>query len=324
MKSNDTFEVTVQRDFPFPAERVFDAWLDEDLVGHWFAPELGDMVRVEIDARVGGRFRLDQQRAEGIARHWGEYRQIDRPRRLVFTWCVDENEAESLVTMNIEPRDRGCRLRITHRIGMEHAKYRDRVHQGWSRMSRGVEDGLRRGPFGRRTDAATVCFERLLPGPVERVWAWLADSDKRARWLAAGDLPERPGGRFRLDFHHAGLSPETAPTPERFRAMDDGVSTTHRLLELDPPQRLAMTWDEGEGEAPSEVTFELAAEGDQVRLTITHRRLPRRLMANVAGGWHAHLAILTDKLAGRPPQPFWPVFEELEAIYTRIDPSPAT
>ncbi|CFN67405.1 Uncharacterised protein [Bordetella pertussis] len=40
---------------------------------------------------------------------------------------------------------------------------------------------------GARLDAQSIRFERLLPGPIERVWAWLADADKRARWLAGGE-----------------------------------------------------------------------------------------------------------------------------------------
>ena len=47
---------------------------------------------------------------------------------------------------------------------------------------------------GTITEAGTIRFERLLPGPIERVWAYLTESDKRAKWLAAGDMDLRPGG----------------------------------------------------------------------------------------------------------------------------------
>ena len=45
--------------------------------------------------------------------------------------------------------------------------------------------------FGIVSGAGTVRFERVLPGPVERVWAYLTESDKRAKWLAAGELEEQ-------------------------------------------------------------------------------------------------------------------------------------
>jgi uncharacterized protein YndB with AHSA1/START domain len=167
---------------------------------------------------------------------------------------------------------------------------------------------------GTITGPGTVRFERLLPGPIERVWAYLVESDKRAQWLAAGKLPQRAGAAFELRFHHASLSPHQAPAPERFRAMEGGCSGMHEVVRCEPPHLLAITW--GGGEEPSEVTFELAAEGERVRLVLTHRRLAdRKQMVNVAGGWHSHLAILEERLAGRTPPAFWPLFEGIEADY---------
>lgn len=50
---------------------------------------------------------------------------------------------------------------------------------------------------------STVRFERLLPGPVERVWAYLTESKKRATWLAAGEFDLRLGGKIELlTIHH--------------------------------------------------------------------------------------------------------------------------
>jgi uncharacterized protein YndB with AHSA1/START domain len=46
-------------------------------------------------------------------------------------------------------------------------------------------------------------LERLLPGPVERVWAYLTESEKRATWLCGGEFELRVGGRVRLEFDHA-------------------------------------------------------------------------------------------------------------------------
>lgn len=53
-----------------------------------------------------------------------------------------------------------------------------------------------------------------------------------------------------------------------------------------------------------------------MRLILTHRRLAdRAAMLSVAGGWHTHLDILADRLAGRTPEPFWTTHERLEADY---------
>jgi hypothetical protein len=77
-----------------------------------------------------------------------------------------------------------------------------------------------------------------------------------------------------------------------------------------------MTW--GSLDDPSEVTFELAPVNDQVRLTVTHRKLKPADIAGTSGGWHTHLDVLADRLDGHLPQPFWPVFSHLLARYEAL------
>src|SRR5258705_2034684 len=59
-------------------------------------------------------------------------------------------------------------------------------------------------------EPGTVKLERLLPGPIERVWAYVTESDKRAKWLAAGEFDLRVGGRIRLEFDNARLPNDKA------------------------------------------------------------------------------------------------------------------
>ena len=74
---------------------------------------------------------------------------------------------------------------------------------------------------------------------------------------------------------------------------------------MEPPRLLAISWNEG-GAAPSEVTFELTPQGDTTRLVLTHSRLAsRKGMLSVASGWHAHVDVLIETLAGGKPQGFW-------------------
>jgi uncharacterized protein YndB with AHSA1/START domain len=170
------------------------------------------------------------------------------------------------------------------------------------------------------TGKGTIRFERVLPGPIERVWAYLTDSDKRAKWLAAGDMDLRIGGRVELTFRHADLSPHQESTPERFKTFENGVSVVYRVTKCDPPRLLGMTW--GGPEDESEVTFELTPLGDEVRLVLTHSRLAdRNAMVMVSGGWHTHLAILADNLASETPRPFWSTFARAEAEYEKRIPA---
>lgn len=170
--------------------------------------------------------------------------------------------------------------------------------------------------YGIVTEAGTVRFERLLPGPIERVWAYLTESEKRGKWLASGPMDLRVGGRVELHFRHADLSARKEPTPERFKK--EAQSTSHgRIARCEAPHLLSYTWSEGRG-ADTEVTFELTARGSEVLLTLRHRRLgDRAAMVSVAGGWHAHLAILGDTLSGREARPFWSTHATLEGEYER-------
>lgn len=175
------------------------------------------------------------------------------------------------------------------------------------------------GEFGVATAARTVRFQRVLPGPIERVWAYLTESEKRGRWLASGPMELRVGGRVELHFRHADLTPHVEQPPEKYRNCADGVTTYGRVTRCDPPRLLSHTWDE-QSDVASEVTFELTPQGEDVLLVLTHRRLgDRATMLSVAGGWHTHLGILLDHLNGREPRPFWSTHARLEAEYaTRL------
>ncbi len=174
--------------------------------------------------------------------------------------------------------------------------------------------------FGVVTEPRTVRLRRVLPGPIERVWAYLTESDKRATWLASGPMELQVGGRVELHFHHADLSAEKTP-PDRFKKLEAGHSSYGRIIRCDPPHVLSYTWNE-ELEDPSEVTFELTPEGQDVVLVLTHRRLgDRTAMVSVSSGWHTHLGVLIDRLEGREPRPFWSTIVRLEAEYQRRLPA---
>lgn len=318
------FRVPVRKHYRFSPETVFDAWLDADLARQWFAPDLGEMVRADIDGRADGSFRLDQQRGEERACHWGHYHQVERPHRLVFTWCAgNEDEAErgeddgsSVVTLDFTADPAGCTVTLMHELDRQWSDYEEQIRWGWKTMLDGVHDSLNATETpGTRAAIDMVRFERLLPASPQHVWAWLTEADRRAAWLAGGELPVREGELFALHFEHARLSADEEPVPERFRDMADGHSSSHVLLRFEPPHLLQCSWGEEDGARPSEATFELTEEDGQTRLTVTHTLLERDAIARVAAGWHSHLAVLADRLAGVPPRPFWRLFGAVEPDY---------
>lgn len=171
--------------------------------------------------------------------------------------------------------------------------------------------------YGVATAHDTVRIERTLPGPIERVWAYLTDSEKRATWLAGGEMELRPGGRVVHVFRNSELTPKDEPPPAKYASVAGGHRMEGKIIACEPPRLLEYTWPE-ETSGDSQVRFELATKGDSVLLVVTHRRLAKRgVMISVAAGWHTHLGILADRLAGRTPGGFWSTHMRLEAEYDR-------
>jgi uncharacterized protein YndB with AHSA1/START domain len=166
--------------------------------------------------------------------------------------------------------------------------------------------------YGEVTEPATLTIQRLLPGPVERVWAYLTESDLRRKWLASGEMTLEVGAPFEFVWRNdeltdpPGIRPETMGGEHRMQS---------RITEIDPPRRLAFSWN-GSGD----VSIDLEPRGDRVLLTVTHDRAPdRSALLGVSAGWHGHLDVLAARLEGVEPRPFWDAFRELRAEYeTRL------
>jgi uncharacterized protein YndB with AHSA1/START domain len=137
----DPIVVTVERRIAAPPEAVFDAWLDPDGVGRWlFATPGGAMERVEIDARIGGGFRIEERRGANLAQHFGEYVELDRPRRLAFDFWTNFSAERTRVIVTIAPEGDGSLLTLCHE-GVW-ADYEARTRQGWTMILDGLANAL--------------------------------------------------------------------------------------------------------------------------------------------------------------------------------------
>ena len=93
--SSRGYELRLERTFAASAEEVFDAWTSPEVMRRWLhcGPAWETPV-AEVDLRVGGKVRIVMRRPDGSdAEAWGEYRTIDRPRRLVMTWTFYDDPA---------------------------------------------------------------------------------------------------------------------------------------------------------------------------------------------------------------------------------------
>lgn len=140
--ANTETGLIIKRSFNAPAEIVFDAWLDADTVGCWlFATPDGKMDSVKIDPQVGGEFEIIDKRGDELTRHIGTYLEIDRPRRLVFTFAVPQYSAEfTRVTIDIVPLDSGCELKLTHEGVLP--EWRERTIEGWTMILNALAENL--------------------------------------------------------------------------------------------------------------------------------------------------------------------------------------
>jgi uncharacterized protein YndB with AHSA1/START domain len=137
--------VRVTHRFRAPAERVFDAWLDPAMARRFlFATPTGTVVRADIDARVGGSWSIVDRRDGEDVEHTGEYLEIDRPRRLVFTFGVPKYAPWfDRVEVDVTPVEGGgCELTLTHTMVPQAAEWADGAAEGWAGILRGLAAAL--------------------------------------------------------------------------------------------------------------------------------------------------------------------------------------
>ena len=127
--------LTLKRKLNAPAQKVFAAWTDPEKIVHWFGPAetASDSVRAEIDVRVGGRYRIRFQTADGEQHEvGGEYKEVVPSERLVFSWAWHSTpERESLVTIALKADGEATMLTL-HQERFFDEKARDGHTRGWT------------------------------------------------------------------------------------------------------------------------------------------------------------------------------------------------
>jgi len=125
----------LRRTFAAPRDRAFRAWTDPALLKQWWGPANCSAPLVEIDLRVGGRYRFGMQCDGGrIFYLSGVYRQIEPPEKLVFTWrweSPDMDAGETLVTVEFIERGPATEIALTHQ-GFPAQPITHQHHQGWT------------------------------------------------------------------------------------------------------------------------------------------------------------------------------------------------
>jgi uncharacterized protein YndB with AHSA1/START domain len=284
MKPSQPVLVRVMRHFRQSPERVFDAFLDPDRAGRFlFATPGGQMLKVEIDARVGGRFCFIDRRGGEDVEHTGEYLELDRPHRLVFSFGVPRYSAEvNRVSLDFRPAaDGGCTLTLSHALSPESAPVRGRAQRGWANILDGAARVLGDGAAGRALvlveEGFEWSFEQPLAASPEAVWHALTDETELGRWFAFRIEGQREvGAALRFVQPSGDLPPES------------GV-----LTEYDSPHMLAYTWGQ------QAFRWELMArDGGGVQLVLSNTfPITRKAERDEERSWEHCQAALQSQLA---------------------------
>jgi uncharacterized protein YndB with AHSA1/START domain len=148
-------------------------------------------------------------------------------------------------------------------------------------------------------DRSVLTFVRHLPGPIERVWAYLTDPKFLVRWFSDGVVTDCVGGEVRFE-----------------------IGVTGHVTAYQPPHLLEYTWNEQRAScgpvADARVRWELSEEGNGVRLTLSHSRLPENEVLAHGAGWHTFLERLSACVDGRDPEPVDELYARLKAEYVPV------
>ncbi len=136
-----TPKIEVKKDFNVSAEMIYEAWLDPKALKEFIKP--GDIVEVPnpvVDPRVGGQFLFEMHVGENRLPHKGEYKILDKPSKIQFTWnSSNTNNEDSVVTIDIaKTSESSCSLTLTHEL-LPSLESRNDHKGGWNNILKHLE-----------------------------------------------------------------------------------------------------------------------------------------------------------------------------------------
>ncbi|MGH9343951.1 MAG: SRPBCC family protein [Terriglobia bacterium] len=120
--------IHVHRSLGASPERVYEAWTSPGLLQRWLVPKTG------ADARIGGRFRLEVAKPEGLYVVTGEYRELSPARRIVMTWIyegpmVASGKMEALLKVDFRENGPNTEVNLVHE-NLTNPRYFDVIRHG--------------------------------------------------------------------------------------------------------------------------------------------------------------------------------------------------
>jgi uncharacterized protein YndB with AHSA1/START domain len=132
---SDELTLEIIRALPVAPARVFAAFSDSDELAKWFGPEGFSVGSLEFDPRAGGTYRIEMQPPEGDPFYLGgEFREVDPPGRLAFTFLYEDPDPDDVETVvELSFRDRGQSTEVAFAQGRFKTEARRELHRdGWT------------------------------------------------------------------------------------------------------------------------------------------------------------------------------------------------
>ena len=134
MTEHSGYVVRIERTYPASAEEGFDAWTSPEVMRRWFhCVHDWDTPEAEVDLRVGGKVRVVMRQPDGTEHEAeGEYKLIDRPRRLVMSWTfADDPSNEQMMELSFSESE-GSTTVLLINSGISTDGKRDSQEWGWN------------------------------------------------------------------------------------------------------------------------------------------------------------------------------------------------
>jgi uncharacterized protein YndB with AHSA1/START domain len=122
-------------------EWLFAAWTQPERLKEWWGPKGVTCIDAVVDLRVGGKYRIGNRLPDGgVLWIIGEYRVVERPTKLVYTWQIEsETRAPEIVTVHFEPRENGTEVVVIHER-IPDVAIRNQHQNGWQGCLSGLAE----------------------------------------------------------------------------------------------------------------------------------------------------------------------------------------
>ena len=215
LSQSANWEIILDRAYAAPKSLVWRAWTDPEMLGKWLCPKDFVVTNVEVDLKIGGKWRSGMRSPEGIDYSMGGvYKTLDAPNRLVFTHAWEDDLAsghipghESLIEIDLNEFE--GMTRMTFRVtGLTSEESRDGQKIGWSQAFENQGRALALESPNGELESRSLAFTRLYPHSRKRVWKAWTDPDALTQWWGPNgfttttyEMDVCSGGRWRFTMH---------------------------------------------------------------------------------------------------------------------------